>query len=105
MIRTKSFDNAAPMGPVLATPDEVPENPRIRLWVNGEQRQDTAGDGHVYSVPEVVASFAERLTLEPGDVVMMGNPGGFAPLEDGDRVEIEIEGVGRLEHSVAIPDK
>jgi 2-keto-4-pentenoate hydratase/2-oxohepta-3-ene-1,7-dioic acid hydratase in catechol pathway len=104
MFRKKSFDNAAPIGPVVASPEEVDGTPRIRLWVNGEQLQDTAGDSFVFSVPEIVASFAERLTLEPGDVIMMGNPGGFDPLEDGDTVEIEVEGVGRLEHDVSIPE-
>lgn len=104
MFRKKSFDNSAPLGPVLASPDRVAENPRIRLWVNGEQRQDTAGDAFVFSIPEVVVAFAKVLTLEPGDVIMMGNPGGFAPLEDGDHIAIDIEGVGRLEHMVTIAE-
>lgn len=102
MFRTKSFDNAAPMGPVLATPDEVQENPRARLWVDGELRQDSAGDRYVFSVPEVVAAFSRHVTLDPGDVIMMGNPGGFDPVEDGDELELEIEGIGRLRHTVEL---
>lgn len=101
MFRTKSFDNAAPMGPVVAPPERVPDTPRIRLWVNDERKQDSAGDEFVYTVPEVVSRFSKYVTLEPDDVIMMGNPGDFEPLEDGDRVEIEVEGVGRLEHDVA----
>lgn len=104
MFRAKSFDNAAPMGPVLASPDLVPDNPRIRLWINDELRQDTAGDDLVFSVPDVIASFTERITLEPNDVIQMGNPGGYSPLEDGDDVSIEIEGIGTLAHDVEIPD-
>lgn len=102
LFRAKSFDNAAPMGPVVASPARVPDTPQIQLWINGDQRQDTAGDEFVFSVPEVIAAFTDRVTLEPGDVIMMGNPGGFAPLEHGDTVTIEVEGVGRLEHDVEI---
>lgn len=104
MFRAKSFDNAAPMGPVLASRDRVPDNPRIRLWINGDLRQDTAGDELVFTVAEAIASFTERVTLEQNDVIQMGNPGGFSPLEHGDAVSIEIEGIGTLEHDVEIAD-
>jgi len=100
MFRTKSFDNAAPMGPVVAPPDDVPVNPRLQLWVNGQKQQDSFDDEFVYSVPEVVSAFSKYVTLEPDDVIMMGNPGDFETLEDGDHVELEIEGVGTLEHDV-----
>ena len=103
MLRVKSFDNAAPMGPVVAPPEDVPTDPRIRLWTNGEKRQDSADDDLRFSVPEVIAAFSERVTLRPDDVIMMGTPAGYAPLADGDHVRIEIEGVGTLEHDVEIP--
>jgi 2-keto-4-pentenoate hydratase/2-oxohepta-3-ene-1,7-dioic acid hydratase in catechol pathway len=100
-VRGKSFDGAAPMGPVVASPDLVPDNPRIRCRVNGETRQDSADDEFVFSVPEAVAEITKFLTLEPGDVVAMGTTYGVDRLTDGDEVEIEIEGIGTLQHSVS----
>jgi len=102
-LRRKSFDNAAPMGPVLADPEDVPEEPRVRLWVNGEKRQDSRDDAFLFSVEEVVAEVTRFVTLEPGDVVAMGTPTGYGALADGDSVAIEVEGVGRLEHDVVAP--
>jgi 2-keto-4-pentenoate hydratase/2-oxohepta-3-ene-1,7-dioic acid hydratase in catechol pathway len=100
-IRGKAFDGAAPMGPVLATPDEVPDDPRIRLYVNGDQRQDSADDEFVFSISEVIADVTRFVTLEEGDVIAMGTTYGVGPLSDGDTVEVEIEGVGTLEHHVS----
>lgn len=104
MFGAKSFDNAAPMGPVLATPDEVPAEPRGRLWVNGELRQDSGDDSFVFSIPEVVAAASATLTLEPGDVIQMGNPGGFDAVDDGDVIELAVEGIGRLRHEIRTAD-
>jgi len=103
-IRGKAFDNAAPMGPVVATPDHVSEDPRVRLWLNGELRQDSADDELVFSVPEAIEEITKFVTLEPGDVISMGTTYGIGPLSDGDTVEIEVEGVGpRLKHDVKAP--
>jgi 2-keto-4-pentenoate hydratase/2-oxohepta-3-ene-1,7-dioic acid hydratase in catechol pathway len=99
-VRGKAFDGAAPLGPVLAPPEAVPDDARIRLWVDGECRQDATIDHLIFSVPELVAEITTYLTLEPGDVIMTGTPDGVGPLADGDQVEIEIEGIGRLEHTV-----
>ncbi len=95
-VRGKSFDNAAPMGPVAATPDLVPEEPRVRLFLNGEVKQDSADDKFVFSVSETIAEITRFLTLEPGDVIAMGTPSGVGPLKDGDKVEVKIQGVGTL---------
>jgi 2-keto-4-pentenoate hydratase/2-oxohepta-3-ene-1,7-dioic acid hydratase in catechol pathway len=102
-IRGKAFDNAAPMGPVLATPDEVPDDARVRLRVNGETRQDSTLSHLVFPIPELIAEITRYMTLEPGDVIATGTPEGVGPVEDGDRVEVEIEGVGTLEHGVRQP--
>jgi 2-keto-4-pentenoate hydratase/2-oxohepta-3-ene-1,7-dioic acid hydratase in catechol pathway len=97
-VRGKAFDNAAPLGPVVATPEEVPDDARIRLRVNGETRQDSSIEHMIFPVPELVEEITTYLTLERGDVIMTGTPEGVGPLGDGDRVEVEIEGVGVLEH-------
>lgn len=99
-IRGKAFDNSAPLGPVLATPDEVPEDARIQLRINGETKQDSSREDMIFTVPELVSEIATYLTLEPGDVILTGTPEGIGPLTDGDHVEIEIEGIGILEHNI-----
>jgi 2-keto-4-pentenoate hydratase/2-oxohepta-3-ene-1,7-dioic acid hydratase in catechol pathway len=101
-VRGKAFDGSAPMGPVVADPEHVddPEDPRIRLWLNGEKRQDSADDELVFPVSAVIEEVTALLTLEPGDVIAMGTSGHPESMSDGDTVEIEIDGVGRLEHTV-----
>jgi len=99
-VRGKAFDNAAPMGPVLAPPEDLPDDAAIRLRVNGETRQDSTIEHLIFSIPELIAEITAYLTLERGDVIATGTPEGVGPLEDGDTVEVEIEGVGTLEHSV-----
>ncbi|RBI61223.1 2-hydroxyhepta-2,4-diene-1,7-dioate isomerase [halophilic archaeon] len=102
-VRGKAFDNSCPLGPVLATPDEVPADAAVRLRVNGDLRQESSRDEFIFSVPELLAEITTYLTLEPGDVVLTGTPAGVGPLSDGDRVEVEVEGVGTLAHDVRIP--
>ncbi|MFH5798457.1 fumarylacetoacetate hydrolase family protein [Haladaptatus sp. CMAA 1911] len=102
-VRGKAFDNSCPLGPVVATPDEVPDDASVRLRVNGEVRQESSRDLFIFSIPELIAEITTYLTLEPGDVVITGTPSGVGPLEDGDSVEVEIEGIGTLAHDVRIP--
>jgi len=104
-VRGKAFDNAAPLGPVVATPDEVPDDASIELRVNGETKQDATIDQFYFSVSELIAETTEYMTLEPGDVISTGTPAGVGALTDGDHVEVEIEGIGTLEHDVEIPDE
>ncbi|KTG10153.1 2-hydroxyhepta-2,4-diene-1,7-dioate isomerase [Haloprofundus marisrubri] len=102
-VRGKAFDGSAPMGPVLADPEHVPEDARVTLRVNGETKQDGSRDQMVFNVPTLIEEITTYLTLEPGDVIATGTPEGVGPLSDGDHVEVEVEGVGTLEHSVRIP--
>ena len=102
-VRGKAFDNAAPIGPVIATPEEFPDDATIELRQNGEVRQHSSTDQFIFSVPELVEEITTYVTLEPGDVIATGTPEGVGPLADGDEIEIEIEGVGTLEHSVRVP--
>ena len=100
-VRGKAFDNSAPVGPVVADPEAVPDDASIELRVNGETRQDSTLEHLIFPIPELIAEVTELLTLERGDVIATGTPEGVGPLSDGDEVAIEIEGVGTLEHSVA----
>lgn len=99
-VRGKAFDNSAPLGPVIAPPEAVPDNPRIRLWQNDELRQDSKGDELIYSVEDVIVEVTKFITLEPGDVIAMGTTKGVGPLSPGDQIDIEIEGIGTLTHYV-----
>ena len=105
----KTFDTFAPTGPVLVTPDEVPDPHRlaIRLRLNGQTMQDSNTSQMVFSVPAVLAYLAQVFTLEPGDLIFTGTPPGvgFARkppvfLKGGDVVEVEIEGLGVLRNPV-----
>jgi 2-keto-4-pentenoate hydratase/2-oxohepta-3-ene-1,7-dioic acid hydratase in catechol pathway len=102
-VRGKAFDGAAPIGPVVADPEDVPDDARVQARVNGEVRQDGSRSQLIFSIPELVEEITSYLTLEPGDVISTGTPEGVGPLSDGDRVEIEVEGVGTLEHDVRFP--
>ncbi len=102
-VRGKAFDGAAPLGPVLAAPEVVPADAAIRSRVNGELKQEGSRADLIFSVPELIAEITRYLTLEPGDVIATGTPEGVGPLADGDCVEIEIEGIGTLEHTVGLP--
>jgi 2-keto-4-pentenoate hydratase/2-oxohepta-3-ene-1,7-dioic acid hydratase in catechol pathway len=102
-VRGKAFDDAAPLGPVVATPEEVPRDAAIRCRVNGELRQDSSREEFIFSVRELLKEITTYLTLEPGDVVSTGTPAGVGPLSHGDTVEVEVEAVGTLRNEVHIP--
>jgi 2-keto-4-pentenoate hydratase/2-oxohepta-3-ene-1,7-dioic acid hydratase in catechol pathway len=102
-VRGKAFDNAAPIGPVVADPAHVPEDASVELWVNGDKQQSSSREHLIFPISELIAEITTYLTLEPGDVIATGTPEGVGPLSDGETVTVEIEGVGRLEHTVSIP--
>lgn len=106
-VRGKSLDTFCPLGPVLVTTDEIadPHRLRIRAVLNGEVMQDSNTSELIFGVPELVAFISRAFTLLPGDVVATGTPAGVGVfrdppvfMKDGDRVAIEIEGIGRLEN-------
>lgn len=99
----KSFDTFTPIGPWIATKDEVgdPGQLELRCWVNQELRQETNTRNLIYSVPKLIEYVSSVMTLHAGDVVSTGTPAGVGPLADGDRVVVEIERVGRLEVGVS----
>ena len=99
-VRGKSFDNAAPIGPVVADPEHVADDAAIELRVNGETKQESTIDNLIFGIEELIAEVTSLITLEEGDVIATGTPAGVSPLSDGDTVEVEIEGIGVLEHDV-----
>jgi 2-keto-4-pentenoate hydratase/2-oxohepta-3-ene-1,7-dioic acid hydratase in catechol pathway len=100
--RAKGFDTFAVIGPWFVTADEIPDPHKlgIRAWVNGEMRQDGNTSEMFHDIPGQLEWLSSALTLRPGDVVSTGTPAGPAPIEPGDVVRGEIDGLGALESTV-----
>ena len=104
-VKGKSADTFAPLGPFLATPDEVADVRRLGMWltVNGERRQDSTTANMLFDVPALVSYVSQFMTLLPGDVISTGTPAGVGLgmkpepryLKAGDVVELGITGLGQ----------
>ena len=107
--RGKTFDTFCPLGPVLVTPDEIP-NPNalaIKTVLNGEVMQDWNTDDMIFDVPTLIEFLSGSTTLLPGTVILTGTPHGVGMarkppvwLKAGDRISIEIEKIGSLDNPV-----
>jgi acylpyruvate hydrolase len=107
----KNFDSTAPMGPWIVTKDEIddPQNLDLQLKVNGEIRQNSNLKFMIYKIPELIEHWS-MMTLEPGDIITSGTPGGVAIarkpdprkwyLKPGDVVEAEIAGIGTIRNNI-----
>ena len=109
-VRGKTQDTFAPLGPYLVTRDEVPDPQAldIKLWVNGEVRQDSNTLNLIFDVPKLIAFISQGITLTPGDIIFTGTPPGVGAfrkppmfLQVGDEVTVEVEKLGRLTNRVA----
>jgi len=95
----KSWHTFGPMGPAVVTADEIPDpqNLNVRLWSNGVLRQDYPTSDMAHKIPRIIEWVSSVMTLEPGDVIACGtNHQGLGPLQDGDELEMEIDGLGKL---------
>ena len=97
--RAKGFDGSCPLGPAIATGLDLSAI-RVRTYVDGELRQDGISSQMVFDIPRVVSEISQAMTLLPGDVVLTGSPAGVAAMSPGQRIRIEIDGVGALENLV-----
>ena len=107
--RGKSFDTFAPCGPWITTADEIkdPQNLKLTTKINGELRQNSSTSKMFIKIPEIVSKISKVMTLEKGDIIATGTPAGVALknpnaefLKDGDKVEMEIEGLGILNNTI-----
>jgi 2-keto-4-pentenoate hydratase/2-oxohepta-3-ene-1,7-dioic acid hydratase in catechol pathway len=105
----KSLDGHCPMGPWLATADEVPDpnNLRITCRVNGVAKQDSSTSYMYFKIPRIVAELSAGLTLEPGDIILTGTPAGVGHarnppefMKQGDVLETEIAGLGLMRNRI-----
>jgi 5-oxopent-3-ene-1,2,5-tricarboxylate decarboxylase / 2-hydroxyhepta-2,4-diene-1,7-dioate isomerase len=102
MLRVKGQDGFLPLGPELVRAAEFdPEDFTLRTYVNGEVVQEGGASDLLFSVAYQLADLCRLITLEPGDVVLTGTPAHSRPMEPGDTVEVEIDGVGRLTNTIA----
>ena len=109
--RGKSFDSFAPCGPWITTADEVkdPQNLKLTTKINGEMRQNSSTNNMFIKIPDIVSKISKVMTLEKGDIISTGTPAGVMLnkpnavfLKDGDKVEMEIEGLGTLHNTIKV---
>jgi len=98
--RGKGFDTFAPLGPCIET-ELDPADLRITTRVNGETRQDGRTSQMIFALDALFEYITAIMTLVPGDVILTGTPSGVGPLQAGDVVEVEVEGIGVLTNAVA----
>jgi 2-keto-4-pentenoate hydratase/2-oxohepta-3-ene-1,7-dioic acid hydratase in catechol pathway len=104
----KSFDTFAPIGPCIATRDEIanPNDVHVQFWVDGQLRHNYTTDDMEHLVPELVEFATSIMTLNSGDLIACGtNHEGLGPLQDGEVVDFEIHGIGRMRVYVRDPLK
>lgn len=94
----KAYDSFCPVGPWIATADEVGDAEQLdfKLWVNGELRQSANTRDLVLDIPGMIETASAVMTLQPGDIIASGTPEGVGPIVDGDKVRIWIENVGEM---------
>lgn len=97
--RAKSFDTFAAFGPCIAT-DIDPSSLRIKTFLNGKLKQSGNTGNLIFSVPYAVRFVSNVMTLNPGDIITTGTPAGVGPMIPGDRVDVQIEGIGTLSNIV-----
>lgn len=98
--RAKGFDTFCPLGPAIDTELDPQEGLSIICRVNGDITQSGSTSDFIFGVGELVSFVSSVMTLLPGDVILMGTPSGVGPIVPGDRVEVEVEGVGVLVNPV-----
>ncbi|HLG72847.1 MAG TPA: fumarylacetoacetate hydrolase family protein [Chloroflexota bacterium] len=104
----KSFDTFAPIGPCITTADEIPDpnNVWIQFWVDGQLRHNYNTDDMEHPVPELVEFATTIMTMRSGDLISCGtNHEGLGPLQDGETIDFEVHGVGRMQLHVKDPLK
>jgi fumarylpyruvate hydrolase len=102
----KAFDHSAPCGALVpASKIGHPAKGKITLKCNGKIRQDGDLNQLIWNVPEIISNLSEMVALEPGDIIMTGTPSGVAATVAGDKLECEVEGVGKLTITIGQPLK
>jgi 2-keto-4-pentenoate hydratase/2-oxohepta-3-ene-1,7-dioic acid hydratase in catechol pathway len=110
-VRSKSLDTFCPFGPAIVTVDEIPDPQTLvlRTKMNGKVMQDSNTAEMIFGVRELIVFLSHSFTLEPGDLILTGTPNGVGVfrnpkifLQNGDLLEVEIEGIGKIENRVSV---
>ncbi len=96
--RAKSFDTFAPIGPWIVTDIDDPHTLDVRAFLNGEMKQSSNTANLIFNVYDLIEFISHIMTLKTGDVIATGTPSGIGPMEPGDEVAIEIQGIGILKN-------
>ena len=101
-VMRKSWDSFCPFGPWIVTADEVPDpsDVKMRLWVNGDLRQDDSTKNLIVDIPGMIELVSKVSTIYPGDIIATGTPSGVGPIKAGDKVRIAIDHVGEMNLTV-----
>ncbi len=101
-VKAKCRDGFCPLGPELVSADQVsdPHALSLKLFVNGELVQENSTANFVRSIPQLIVELSEFMTLHAGDVLITGTPEGRVDVRPGDRVEVDISGLGRLSNTI-----
>ncbi|WLH26133.1 fumarylacetoacetate hydrolase family protein [Pseudomonas sp. FP215] len=102
-VKAKCRDGFCALGPQVIARDQVanPNQLSLKLFVNGELRQESSTADWVRDIPHLIAEISEFMTLYPGDVLITGTPDGRVDVQPGDQVEVDITGIGRLSNTIA----
>lgn len=98
--RSKGYDTFCPLGPAVETELDPLERLGVVCRVNGDVRQAGFTSDMVFGVAEILAFVSRIMTLLPGDVILTGTPTGIGPVEPGDLMEVEIDGIGTIANRV-----
>lgn len=97
--RAKSFDTFAAFGPCVTT-DLDPSHLTVKTFLNGKLKQSSSTKNLIFPIPFLVRFISRVMTLYPGDIITTGTPAGVGPMSPGDRVDVQIEGIGTLSNTV-----
>ena len=101
--RAKGFDTFAPLGPWIET-RLSPFDLEIKTFLNGDLKQHSNTSNLIFPIPKLISFISNVMTLYPGDIISTGTPSGIAPMKPGDRVEVEIQGIGILRNYIITQD-
>jgi len=102
--RSKNFDTFGPIGPKIVSQSEIldPHDLEIELKVNGETRQSSNTRNLIFRIPEIIEYITQFVTLDEGDIVATGTPGGVGAVLPGDKIEASIEKIGTINHPIVL---
>jgi len=100
--RSKSLDTFGPIGPRIVEDIKDPHSLNLELKVNGVVKQSSNTKYLLFKIPEILEFISRFFTMEPGDIIATGTPGGIGPIKPGDIVEATIEKIGKLTNNVVL---